>query len=315
MSTGQRLLKIEPGRDRAETVLMKGADTETEARIPRHNPFLITCFKYQLLVFNLVFVIAGTALLCVTTLAHYAFADYVRYMEDELWPILSLCYFVGAAIFLTGAIGCGAGWCETYKVTITYCALMTLLFLLTSAAASAIIAFEAVGKDNNTNNLNQGLTQAEWRVERFMLKSMDRVQSGRIIMDAVQVQLQCCGAKGYMDWFKTPFHTIRNESELDIPGSCCLNATRNFSFTQPDDSCGYELDTEAKAIDSIYTEGCGPKVARFIRENLKGLGAVGIIVIVLEILGFTCGCCFLHQLRRKRKEREMMEQYERLLQY
>ncbi|XP_019613966.1 PREDICTED: CD63 antigen-like isoform X4 [Branchiostoma belcheri] len=302
MSTGQRLLKIEPGRDRAETVLMKGADTETEARIPRHNPFLITCFKYQLLVFNLVFVIAGTALLCVTTLAHYAFADYVRYMEDELWPILSLCYFVGAAIFLTGAIGCGAGWCETYKVTITYCALMTLLFLLTSAAASAIIAFEAVGK-------------AEWRVERFMLKSMDRVQSGRIIMDAVQVQLQCCGAKGYMDWFKTPFHTIRNESELDIPGSCCLNATRNFSFTQPDDSCGYELDTEAKAIDSIYTEGCGPKVARFIRENLKGLGAVGIIVIVLEILGFTCGCCFLHQLRRKRKEREMMEQYERLLQY
>jgi len=221
--------------------------------------------KYLVFIANLVFALAGLALIIIGVVFKFNYLNQVSSdgvpPEFGIAPILTI--IVGAVVFITAFFGCCGAVKESTCMLTTYSIILLSLFII--QVAIGVFAFLQV-KDTNDykGELEKGLKKA--------FDHYDQNKETREAVDVTQHFLECCGVKGPQDW---------HFSNGSLPHSCCSGKSENCYPASP----------------TVYHDGCVDMLYKFLEKTAKVLGYVIIGIAATEILGALFGLCLASSIR------------------
>lgn len=229
--------------------------------------------KYLVFLANLVFALAGLALVIIGVLykLDYNNSDATKILPTEfgLAPILSI--IVGAIVFITAFMGCCGAVKESPCMLTTYAIILLTIFII--QVAIGVYAFLQI---RDTDGLRRSIRDS-------MQKTFDQYSSYnkpeiRESVDLTQTFLHCCGVEGPEYW-RWP-----NGS---VPLSCCeKQQTGSYS------SC-------SSADTKLYHQGCARAMFQFLENSSQIIGGVAIGIAAIEIIGAVFGLCLASSIRNQ----------------
>ncbi|XP_046619431.1 CD63 antigen-like isoform X1 [Neodiprion virginianus] len=226
----------------------------------------MTCVKYLLFLFNLVFAITGIVFISVSAVILGLYKGYSNFVDPWFFAAPILMIVVGIIVFLVSFFGCCGAVKENHCMIKTFSLLLLLIFALEiGAGISGYMMRNEVGTmlDNHLNS-----TMSEYLTNKEAKSSWDIMQH----------DLDCCGMDGPKDWEKV-FKTT------DLPETCCT-----------------ELDMDKKCDENLIEirhEGCSMKLQNAIEDNAVIIGGVGIGIALVQLIGVIFACCLARSIRRE----------------
>ncbi|XP_076265309.1 CD63 antigen-like [Rhynchophorus ferrugineus] len=227
----------------------------------------MTCVKYLLFCFNLLFAISGLALLVVGIIAYlHIYAQYSNfvYPSYQLAPIILI--VVGVVIFLISFFGCCGAVKENHCMIITFSVFLGIIFV-------AEITVGIIGYVNR----NEVQVMLENKLNSTMYKYYSNMDI-RKTWDVAQHELMCCGMNGPDDWQK-----INHNNSL--PHTCCPHA-------KDDGSC-------VRGVADIYQASCIQKLKELFMTYASGIGVVSLVVAAFQLLGIVFSCALARHIRKE----------------
>ncbi|RWS08323.1 CD81 antigen-like protein, partial [Dinothrombium tinctorium] len=229
-------------------------------------------------------------------LSIYLYVDSNYYVvnvdSSELYntPIFVL-MALGAIMTLVGFLGCCANF--------TFFSLKYIFLCITMGVACGVAVYWA----NTHEELVKERVQKDFQnmiKERYLKGGKSATE---YLIDRVQKDFQCCGAKGVEDWSSSRYQQ-GNKSKIDIgvskethgtfevPASCC-STERNCDRNRREVT--FDSNSKLKAT-GINREGCSEKVKKFVDEKWQLIITVGVVVAVVQLFALIfafCLCCAL----------------------
>ena len=140
------------------------------------------------------------------------------------------------------------------------------------------------------NHISEGFIEG---MTQTMNSYSTRINDKRV-MDELQLSYQCCGAKGYRDWFHVVW--VKEEKLSDkidwmssVPFSCCqsdiLDICRN-------------IDIKDKFESTLNTEGCAEKFSGFVTRSLCTAQWLWALVLVIHLISLILFSYWKTSIRR-----------------
>ncbi|KAJ6649572.1 CD63 antigen [Pseudolycoriella hygida] len=205
----------------------------------------VSCVKYLVFVFNLLFALTGLTILCVGAIIQSSYHHYSTFVGASFWSAPILMIVVGAVVFVIAFLGCCGALKENSCMVLTFCILLLVIFLCELGIGIA-------GYIKNA--------QIEDILETGFNKTMAEYNNNKEAWRLVQTELHCCGINGPADY-------IQVYPNGTLPNSCCVK------FEQHSDTC-----TQENAIK----KGCLPILLEFFKSRALILGGVGIGIAVIQ---------------------------------
>uniref|UniRef100_A0A0A9XGK5 Tetraspanin n=1 Tax=Lygus hesperus TaxID=30085 RepID=A0A0A9XGK5_LYGHE len=227
------------------------------------DSIVMSCIKYLLFLFNLLFAISGIVILSVGIMIHEMYANYSVFIGDKLFSLPLIFIVVGIFIFVVAFFGCCGAIKESNYMLITFAALLVLTFIM--EAAGGIAGF--IMKDDLNRMLETRMNSSlkEYKYNTYYQKTWN----------AVQFDFGCCGVKSYNDWS----NIITNGT---LPQTCC-----------PD------VPTDEPCVpDHANKNGCLPAVENKLEENVFRIIAFGLAVAFVQFIGVIFACCMSRSIRK-----------------
>lgn len=221
----------------------------------------VSCVKYLVFVFNLLFALTGLAILCVGAIIQSSYHHYSTFVGASFWSAPILLIVVGAIVFVIAFLGCCGALKENSCMVLTFCILLLVIFLCELGIGIA-------------GYVKHG--QLEGILESGFNKTMAEYSKNEEAWDLVQKEMHCCGIKGPAD-YQPIFH---NSS---LPNSCCTK------FPQNSNVCTQE---------NALRDGCMPKLLHFLESKSLILAGVGIGIALVQLIGVCYACCLYRAFRR-----------------
>lgn len=236
----------------------------------------IICLKYLLFLFNILFWLAGGTVLGVGVWTLVEKSDYISLLNSSLYSASAyILIAAGLIVIVTGIIGCCATLKEMKSLLIVYLVLLLCIFLLeVIAGVLAYVTYQELDEELRQNLKVTMQQKYQQQGEGSITQAVDRLQQ----------EFKCCGSHNSTDWRDSVW--IQNgDGQRFVPDSCCKT---------PSDLCGHRDHPS-----NIYkTEGgCIMKLEEFILSQLYILGAVGIGIAFLQLVGMMLTCCLYHNLQ------------------
>merc|ERR1712038_39482 len=220
------------------------------------------CIKYVLFLFNLIFFIAGLALIIAGAVVLTKLGDYIEFMGGSASGLAILVIVVGCIIFIIGFFGCCGAYKENYCMVMTFAFLLLIIFVLEIAAGIAAY----VARDKVSDIIQEEMNDSISKYNEPEFKQA---------WDVMQSDLECCGITASSDW------------NGNIPGSCCIN----------DD--GADPPTCTSDAANLYTDGCFDSLTAWAEDNILIIGGVGIGLAFIQIVGIILSCCLAQSIRQE----------------
>ena len=212
------------------------------------------CFKWLLLIFNLIFFAGGVAILGVGIYLKIKFGDFVDILDKDWANAPNLLIAAGALITVLAFLGCFGAWCEYRMLLYFFAVLLFVTFILELVAGVLAVIYRNDVEDNARDILKDSLN--EYNNSKPVRESWDNVQK----------EFDCCGVNSSADWAEANITTL--------PLSCCSDMSA---------SCN-------KASPTLYKDGCYTKLVDWFDDNYVIVGAVAIVLALIQILGIVFGC-------------------------
>lgn len=217
------------------------------------------CIKLLLFGFNLIFVLAAIGLIAVGAYVQIKLKDYFELIEGSFSSAAALCIAVGVIIFFIAVFGCCGAFKENYCCTMIFAVLLVVIFVLEIAAG--IAGFVLRG-----------------RVEGFVEDYMDKtLKNNNKVWNEVQKDFKCCGVKNYTDWI---------DANMTVPSACC-------------DKNAKTCDPKTTPPTGIYKDACLPKFTTWLEDKIYIIGAVGIALAFIQIVGILFACCLGRAIKKE----------------
>jgi len=219
--------------------------------------------KYLVFIFNLLFFLAGIALIVIGSLAITDDKD----VYDKIVPnvpdvqgVAIVFLSVGGIITVISFFGCCGAMKESALMLNTFAILLILVVLCQIGGAIAAFVLRSNIKDSLTKSLSTYTTSTggDW--------------------GDLQNTLKCCGVNGPADWKSNPIYSSGNS----LPSSCCSSSGSGSCTTNS---------------PNINSKGCYPAMCRYY----VAIGAVGIAFGLIEIIGVVFACCLSKAVRYSTK--------------
>ncbi|CAJ1056584.1 CD151 antigen [Xyrichtys novacula] len=245
-----------------------------EARAEKRHSCGTICLKYLLFLFNILFWLAGGAVLAVGVWTLVEKSDYISLLNSSLYSASAyILIAAGVIVIVTGIIGCCATLKEMKSLLLVYLILLLCIFLLEIiAGVLAYIKYQELDEDLR-QNLQVTMQQ------KYQQPGEDSVTQA---VDRLQEEFKCCGSHNSSDWMDSVW--IQANKRL-VPDSCCKT---------PSELCG--LRDHPSNIYKVEG-GCIMKLEEFILSQLYILGAVGIGIAFLQLVGMMFTCCLYGNLK------------------
>lgn len=228
--------------------------------------------KYVLFVFNLIFYLAGIALIVAGALVQTMFREYFVFFGGQFNAAAILLVVVGVIVFFIGFFGCCGAYKENHCMLMTFAVLLGIVFILEVAAA-----ISAKILNNELRDL----------VRQKMNDTIIRYQEPKVkqVWDSTQIKLHCCGSVSYKDWSRND--ALSNNSS--VPDSCCK--------TEPIDQCGVGALNQQDP-PKINQEGCANTMIAWAKKNILIIGIVALVLAFIQIVGIIIACCLAAAIRK-----------------
>lgn len=257
------------------------------------------CLKWIVLVFNLIFWLAGMGILA---LSIYLWVDFIQYAQGN--PHLAgyntgvyILMGAGGIMSLVGFFGCCGAYRESPWMLGTFFTLLLLVF--TAEVAAGVWAF--VSKGTFDSVIDKGL---QYPIENY---DIDPVQTE--VMDVIQREIRCCGIKGPRDWSSSKYGigvTSSGSITPDIGVASSLGSYRvpKSCCSVPEDSILCHEAARSQRVlntilNNIHTEGCRKALQRHLNDYMNIVAAVGIGIAVVEVLGMILTMVLCCAIRRE----------------
>ncbi|XP_077372848.1 CD151 antigen isoform X2 [Festucalex cinctus] len=238
------------------------------------------CLKYILFIFNVLFLLAGGAVLGVGVWTLVEKGDYISLLNSSFYTAsIYIVITAGAIVIITGIIGCCATLREMKCLLIVYLVLLLCVFVL--EIVTAVLAFIAYQEcfpfcHQLDEELRQNLKVT--MQQKYQQAGEDSVTQA---VDKLHQEFQCCGSNSSSDWKDSIWIQAAQDQQL-VPDSCCKT---------PSSLCGIrDHPSNVYKVEG----GCVMKLEEFILSQLYILGGLGIGIAVLQLFGMMFTCC-LHQ--------------------
>ncbi|XP_042268217.1 CD151 antigen isoform X1 [Thunnus maccoyii] len=243
------------------------------------------CLKYLLFIFNVLFWLAGGAVLAVGVWTLVEKSEYISLLNSSFYSASAyILIAAGLVVIVTGIIGCCATLNEMKSLLIVYLILLLCIFLLEIIAG--VLAYI------NHQQCFPFCYQLDEELRQNLKVTMqDKYQqpgeeSVTHAVDKLHQEFKCCGSNSSSDWRDSVWIQAAENRRL-VPDSCCKT---------PSDLCGVRDHPS-----NIYKVegGCIMKLEDFILSQLYILGAVGIGIAFLQLVGMMFTCCLYRNLKEE----------------
>jgi len=277
-------------------------------------------FKLLFLAFNSAVVLTGTALVTLSLL-FIADRSTARQLlsilidDDQLVELVvalgtkvaAITLLLGSLLAITAGSGCIGALKQSNAMLTAYMGIVGVLILLTMSA----VIFMAVNKTKVLKSTNNHL-------EAKLISGYDGTHTGQtgatLLIDAIQIQFDCCGVRGYKDFEKASSWENKEydgKSNLLYPVTCCVwNKSEEKTFIEPftffdQDNClkhsseDFTVNTsvDLKTITN-FDKPCSEELRKFANTRLSLAFAILAIVMVLASLSMFAAYTF----KRKNSE-------------
>uniref|UniRef100_A0A3Q3BDT9 Tetraspanin n=1 Tax=Kryptolebias marmoratus TaxID=37003 RepID=A0A3Q3BDT9_KRYMA len=242
----------------------------------------VICLKYLLFLFNILFWLAGGAVLAVGVWTLVEKSDYISLLNSNFYSTSAYILIVaGVIVIVTGMIGCCATLKEMRSLLIVYLVLLLCIFLLEIiAGVLAYINYQQCFPF--CHQLDEELRQnlKETMQQKYHQPGEESITQA---VDKLQQEFKCCGSHNFSDWTDSVWIQEAEHGRL-VPDSCCKT---------PSELCG-----RRDHPSNIYKVevGCIIKLEDFIQSQLYILGAVGVGIAFLQLVGMMFTCCLYRNL-------------------
>lgn len=227
----------------------------------------MTCVKYLLFCFNLLFAISGITLSTVGIIIHTVYYHYSQFVDRSIESAPVVLIIVGVIVFVIAFFGCCGAVKENHCMIMTFAVFLLIIFTLELAAGISGYVRRAEIDEMLQTRLN--VTMQEYPT------SVATKQSWNIM----QHELKCCGrSSGPSDW-----HSVFPNGTL--PHTCCPD-------TKPDGSC--TMNSPDK-----YETPCLKKLEEIFIKYATLIGGVSIGIGLTQLIGVICACCLARSIRRE----------------
>ncbi|KAM7414679.1 hypothetical protein PAMA_019478 [Pampus argenteus] len=249
-----------------------------EARTEKTQTCGTICLKYLLFIFNVLFWVAGGAVLAVGVWTMVDKSQYISLLNSSFYSASAyILIAAGLIVIATGIIGCCATLKELKSLLIVYLILLLCIFLLEIIAG--VLAYI------NYQQLDEELRQ-NLKVTMQQQYQQPGQESVTQAVDKLHQEFKCCGSNSSSDWRDSVWIQAAENGQR-VPDSCCKT---------PTDLCG-----RRDHPSNIYKVegGCIIKLEDFILSQLYVLGAVGIGIAFLQLVGMMFTCCLYRNLKEE----------------
>jgi len=260
-----------------------------------------TCAKYVLCLFNFVFFVVGSVVLCIgvwLAVDKTSFIHLTKFSQTHLdqgvqeltepTVIEQGAYILiaaGAFIFIISFLGyCGA--IKESRVLLTAYGLFIIIIAVLQIAAIVLATFYIPQAEEKTKDFFQ-------HTIRKYYTTKNRRDAVTLSWDFMQAELECCGVESYEDFEKATEFVKYNREEGKgqiIPESCCILDDSDRAkelFIAKDKNCL----TTPTIQNSYMSTGCYEKVKNKLISNLTIVIGVACGVLALQILGIIFAFC------------------------
>ncbi|XP_023941805.1 CD63 antigen [Bicyclus anynana] len=227
----------------------------------------MSCVKYLLFSFNLLFAITGLIILIVGAKSEINAHPYVDLTDESFYtsaPVILI--IVGLIVFVVAFFGCCGAVKENHCMIVTFSVFLLLIFI-------AELAVGIAGYVKHTD-----LETSLMRSLNDSLKHYNDDPAVRQNFDIIQTDLQCCGINGYKDW---------ESNGIPIPNTCCAgqevvdNKLSNCTVSSP----------------TLHQKGCLDEILVHLKPLTLLLGGVGVGIAFVQLLGVIFACCLARSIR------------------
>ncbi|XP_018335537.1 CD63 antigen [Agrilus planipennis] len=227
----------------------------------------MTCIKYLLFCFNLVFAVSGIAVLTAGAVIHALYFHYSEFVYESYESIPVILIIVGIIVFVIAFFGCCGAVRENHCMIVTFSVFLVVIFCL--ELTTGIIGYVKRSEI-------EGMLENKMNSTMYKYYNTSQVQNS---WDILQHEVKCCGMNGPEDW------TLVNHFNNSLPHTCCPNSSK-------DDSC---------TINSLdkYTKSCLEGLKEKLQNYAAVLGGIGIGVACVQLFGIIFACCLARSIRKE----------------
>jgi len=267
-----------------------------------------TCAKYLLCIFNFVFFVIGSAVLCIgiwlavdknsfikginTVTSTVDGQELDKYVKEITEPTVIeqgayILIAAGGFIFIISFLGyCGA--IKESRVLLTAYGIFLVIIALLQVAA---IVLAAVYKSKAEDNTRQFFLHT---LQKYYTHK-DKKDAVTLSWDFMMAELQCCGVNGMND-----FESLQTVIGQTVPETCCILKDYKEGdelFVPADDTCTSVPHTNNSYMD----QGCYEKVVDWINSNLNLVIGTAVAVIGVQVLGIIFAFCLCNAVNHERR--------------
>jgi CD63 antigen len=226
----------------------------------------MTCVKYLLFVFNLLFFVSGVVMLAIGAVIYVVYAHYYNFVYDSFQSAPLILIIVGVIIFLVAFFGCCGACKENHCMIITFSVLLLVIFTLEVGTGIAGYIRRNEVETMLENKLNSTM---------FDYYNNEKIKE---TWDIAQHEAKCCGMNGPDDWRRV----IHNDT---LPHTCCPD-------TPDDGSC-------TNKSPNVYKDACYFKLKEVFTKYGSIIGGVGIGIAICQLMGVIFACCLARSIRQE----------------
>ncbi|KAK3931015.1 CD63 antigen [Frankliniella fusca] len=223
----------------------------------------MTCIKYLLFAFNLIFAISGITILALggTILASQ---NNVQLITENYWSAAAILIVAGFIVFLISFLGCCGAIRGSNVMVMSFAVLLIIIFVLELTAAVTAYVLRADVHDMVESGLNK------------TIQSYNNDTQYREGWNILQHDFACCGVNGPKDW-----EPVLGGNKL--PDVCCPEKDVSDTCT---------ISTQH------YSDGCLKKFESLLENKAVVAGSIALSVCLIQIIGVILACCLGRSLRK-----------------
>ncbi|XP_069779399.1 tetraspanin-10 [Narcine bancroftii] len=234
------------------------------------------CIKYTMIMFNFVFTVLGSLILGIGIWGlidkeSLALENITNLSTDPMLAFVS----VGLVVSTMSFAACVGALRENQCLLKFFTAGNLILVMVEVIGGIAVYGLS----DRIEEHLRNGMILG---VKRYR-DDLDLC----FIINEIQKGLKCCGVASYRDWELNLYFNCSSPGihACGVPSSCCINPQENGTVMNSQCGFGTLHMEEVTAQNYIFLLGCMPRLTSWLTSNAALIGAVGVIITIVQVFG------------------------------